>query len=207
MLTARLQHPGIVPIYDAGRWPNGEGYYAMRLIEGQPLSDLIAACGSLDERLALLPKVVAVAEAVAYAHTQRVIHRDLKPRNIVVGAFGEVMVVDWGLAKDLTQSEATPPEGVPVVDVARETHVGEVMGTPAYMPPEQASGGRVDERADVYALGAVLYSVLTGAAPFAGTSSAEVLRQVQQKTPEPVEQRQPGVPRDLAAIVDKAMRR
>jgi WD40 repeat protein/tRNA A-37 threonylcarbamoyl transferase component Bud32 len=207
LLTARLQHPGVVPIYEAGQWPNGESFYAMRLIEGQPLSDHIAGCTSLDERLALLPKVVGVMEAVAYAHTEHVIHRDLKPGNVVVGPFGEVMVVDWGLAKDLTQPDGGDPRGDTSTGAADRTVVGAVMGTPAYMSPEQASGAQVDERTDVYALGALLYHVLTGAPPFTGTGSADILQQVRQGAPEPIEVRQPGVPRDLAAIVGKAMER
>ncbi|HKE17169.1 MAG TPA: protein kinase [Kofleriaceae bacterium] len=205
-LTARLQHPGIVPIYEAGRWPNGESFYAMRLVEGRPLSEVIADCSTLDDRLALLPKVVAVSEAVAYAHTERVLHRDLKPHNVMIGPFGDVVVIDWGLAKDLGRSEATGAEDGRVEGGrAMETIAGAVVGTPAYMPPEQARGEPVDERADVYALGALLYHVLTGAPPFVGASNAVVLEQVLTASPPPVEVRQPGVPRDLAAVIGKAM--
>jgi eukaryotic-like serine/threonine-protein kinase len=205
-LTARLQHPGIVPIYEAGRWPNGESFYAMRLVEGRPLSEVIADCGTLDDRLALLPKVVAVSEAVAYAHTERVLHRDLKPHNVMIGPFGDVVVIDWGLAKDLDRPDPDGAEhGAYAAGAPIETIAGAVVGTPAYMPPEQARGEPVDERADVYALGALLYHVLTGAPPFTGASNAAVLEQVLTTTAPPVEARQPGVPRDLAAVVGKAM--
>ncbi len=207
-LTARLQHPGIVPIYEAGRWPNGESFYAMRLVAGRPLSEVIAGCGSLDERLALLPKVVAVSEAVAYAHTQRVLHRDLKPHNVMIGPFGDVVVIDWGLAKDLAQPDVgASSDGEWDAGSVGETVAGSVIGTPAYMPPEQARGQPVDQRADVYALGALLYHVLTGAPPFDGASNTEILGRVLNDGPQPVEQRQPGVPRDLAAVIKKAMAR
>ena len=102
LVTARLQHPAIVPIYEAGRWPDGVPFYAMKLVTGRSLDALIrAAEGGLAGRLALLPHLLAVAEAVAYAHGQHIVHRDLKPANVLVGAFGETVVVDWGLAKDL----------------------------------------------------------------------------------------------------------
>src|SRR6185436_17041335 len=97
MITARLEHPGIVPVIEAGRWPNGEPYYVMKLVEGRSLKELIAGRKTLAQRLALLPHVIAVAEAVGYAHSQDVIHRDVKPANVVVGEFGETVVVDWGL--------------------------------------------------------------------------------------------------------------
>ncbi|MCU1279763.1 MAG: High-affnity carbon uptake protein Hat/HatR, partial [bacterium] len=100
-VTARLQHPAIVPIYEAGRWADGRPFYAMRFIDGRPLKALIDERATLEERLALLPNVITVAEAIAYAHQRRVIHRDLKPNNVIVGDFGETMVVDWGLAKEL----------------------------------------------------------------------------------------------------------
>src|SRR5688572_16340495 len=108
-ITARLQHPGIVPIYEAGRWSSGHPFYAMKMVAGQPLSAVIAARKELAERLALLPKVLAVAETMAYAHSQGVVHRDLKPGNVLVGEYGETVVIDWGLAKELDDPGAAPP--------------------------------------------------------------------------------------------------
>src|SRR5262249_39048777 len=111
LLTARLQPPSIVPVYDAGRWPSGELFYAMKLVTGRTLADILDEKPlPLAGRLALLQHVIAVAEAIAYAHSERILHRDLKPANILVGSFGETVVVDWGLAKDLAEPEA-PAEG------------------------------------------------------------------------------------------------
>src|SRR5262245_4589876 len=105
LLTARLQHPSIVPLYEAGRWPTGEPFYAMKYVAGRSLLDVILERRTLEQRLALLPHVLAVAEAMAYAHSERIIHRDLKPANILVGDFGETVVIDWGLAKDLSEEQ------------------------------------------------------------------------------------------------------
>lgn len=227
LLTARLQHPSIVPLYEAGRWPSGAPFYAMKLVTGRSLEDVIAESRTLEQRLALLPHVLAATEAMAYAHSEQIIHRDLKPANVLVGAFGETVVIDWGLAKDLALPEVeTPPQEEPAVMVAPVTprpsrrtgpgttppaealtlH-GTVMGTPAYMPREQARGSNVDERADVYALGAILYHLLAGACPYEGETSVEILRQVQAGPPEPLATRQPGIPEDLLTIVNKAMAR
>jgi hypothetical protein len=204
LITARLQHPAIVPIYEAGRWPSGEPFYAMKLVSGRSLDQVIRARKTLAERLALLPNLIAVAEAMAYAHSQRIIHRDLKPANVLVGSFGETVLIDWGLAKDLSAVGATGADAMPFGD---ETEIGTVLGTPTYMPPEQAEGKVVDERADVYALGAVLYHVLCGAPPYGGSSSAETLARVLAEPAPPLLVREPGVPRDLATVVDKAMAR
>ena len=207
LMTARLQHPSIVNVHEAGRWPTGEPFFAMKRVVGQPLDRVVLGAKALEDRLALLPKVLAVAEALAYAHEQGVIHRDLKPANVLVGAFGETVVVDWGLAKDLLregafeEGEEKPPELAP----DGLTVVGTVMGTPAYMAPEQARGERVDERADVYALGAILYTVLSGAPPYVGPSSTAVLEEVLKGPPQPLEERQEGLPEDLLALVRKAM--
>jgi hypothetical protein len=188
----------------------------MRLVSGRPLDKVIAEKKTIAERLALLPNVIAVAEALAYAHGERVIHRDLKPANVLVGSFGETVVIDWGLAKDLGAAESadeTLPATAPSApraeprQEATQTAVGTVMGTPAYMPPEQARGATVDERADVYAIGAMLYHLLAGAPPYVGDSADRILGQVIAKPPEPLARRQSGVPTDLAAIVDKAMAR
>ena len=209
LVTARLQHPAIVPIYEAGRWPDGAPFYAMKMVSGRSLDALIRAAGSLAERLALLPHLLAVAEAVAYAHSQRIIHRDLKPANVLVGAFGEAVLVDWGLAKDLSQpslaGETEDPARPRTPAAAGATVVGSVLGTPAYMPPEQARGLPVDERADVYALGAMLYYLLVGVPPHSGTTVQDVLAAAATQRPDAVEAREPGAPGDLVAIVTKAM--
>lgn len=220
-LTARLQHPGVVPIYEVGRWPSGEPFYAMRLVAGGPLLDRIAAAPSLDQRLALLPHVITVAEAMAYAHSQRIIHRDLKPENVLVGEYGETVVIDWGLAKDLAEETAEAPveraagrapsatssssSGRRRVGRESLTVMGAVMGTLAYMPPEQAYGDPVDERADVYAIGAILYHVIAGAPPYQAETAAALLAKVTTEEPAPIEALQPGTPRDLATILRKAM--
>ncbi len=171
LITARLEHPGIVPIHEAGRWPDGTPFYAMKLVAGRPLKELIDDCKTLEDRLALLPNVIAVADAIAYAHDHKIIHRDLKPSNVIVGEFGETVVIDWGLAKDIAAGPDDPagdptPDGpyrkAPADDGV--TVAGTILGTPAYMSPEQARGEPVDERADVYAIGAMLYQLCTGAA-------------------------------------------
>ena len=208
LMTARLQHPSIVNVHEAGRWPSGEPFYAMKRVVGRPLDTVVRDAGSLDERLALLPKVLAVAEALAYAHEQGVIHRDLKPANVLVGAFGETVVVDWGLAKDiLREGTFDEGEGKAPVELAPDglTMVGSVLGTPAYMAPEQARGEQVDEQADVYALGAILYTVLAGRPPYVGPSSTAVLQDVLKGPPPPLEVQQPGLQEDLLALVRKAM--
>ncbi len=206
-ITARLQHPAIVPVYEAGRWRGGRPFYAMKLVEGQTLDDLLLAAVDIGDRLALLPHLIAVAEAVAFAHGRRVVHRDLKPANVIVGAFGETVVVDWGLARDL-DAVGVPAEHEPrrIEEVdAGQTVTGTILGTPHFMAPEQARGLPVDERADVYALGAMLYFLLTGSPPHAGGSGQEVLAAAAAGGIEPVDRCQPDAPPDLVAVVEKAM--
>jgi len=203
-VTARLQHPGIVPIYEIGKWESGTPFYAMRMVKGRTLRSAIHTRETLNERLTLLPAVIAASEAIAFAHASDVIHRDLTPANIMVGDYGETVVIDWGLAKDLSERE----DDIDVGPYRRDpdapadlTAAGAVIGTAAYMPPEQAAGDRVDARADVYALGAILYHLLAGHAPFRGTND-EVLRKVQDGSPAALP---PSTPRALVSIVTKAM--
>jgi tRNA A-37 threonylcarbamoyl transferase component Bud32/tetratricopeptide (TPR) repeat protein len=190
-ITAQLQHPGVVPIYEVGRQASGAPFYAMKLITGTSLQELIKRTPTFEARLALLTNVATIAEAVAYAHQQGVIHRDLKPANVMVGELGETVVVDWGLAQRLADPAPS----------------GQVVGTPQYMPPEQARGEPLDQRADVYALGALLYHLLVGQPPYPGTSSDEVLAAVSAGAPPPLATRLPEAPPELIAIVDKAMAR
>ncbi len=214
LVTARLQHPAIVPVYDVGRFPDGEIFYAMKLVTGRSLGEVVDEAGSFDKRLALLPHVIAVAEAIAYAHSEHIVHRDLKPANVLIGPFGETVVIDWGIAKDLREQEAAN-EALESLGHSSNggdastslTMAGAILGTPGYMPPEQAGGNAVDERADVYALGAILYHVLAGVAPYDGKSGIEVLTRVLTEPPPSLSTRERRVPRDLLAIVSKAMER
>jgi len=146
-VLARLEHPGIVPVHDAGALPDGRAFYTMKWVQGDRLDRRLSQPVPLAERLRLF---LRVAEAVAFAHARGVLHRDLKPENVMVGAFGEVLVLDWGLAKVL--ADAGDP--VPV----RRTGESAVLGTPGFMSPEQRGGesATVDARADVYSLGAML---------------------------------------------------
>ena len=182
-ITGQLQHPAIPPIHHIGTLPDGRPFLVMKLIKGDTLAQLLEddqdkpGC-SPDNRARLVPVFAQVCQAVAYAHARKVIHRDLKPANVMVGAFGEVQVMDWGLAKVLTdQPEAPEPtaadDGLRTeIRTSREpdsaTQAGSVLGTPAFMSPEQAGGevSRVDERSDVFGLGAVLCAILTGQPPY-----------------------------------------
>ena len=208
LITARLQHPSIVPVYDAGRLADRSPFYAMKLVAGQPLNEAIEKATTLPQRLALLPTVGAIADAIAYAHSQRIIHRDLKPANILVGEYGETIVIDWGLAKDLQGDDPDALDAGPYRAASIDhTVIGAVLGTPAYMAPEQAAGEPVDERADVYALGAILYHVVAGTAPHEGTTFEEMVQRVIVGDIRPLAKREPAIPLDLAAIVTKAMAR
>ena len=187
-VTAGLEHPGIVTVYDEGRDGDGRLFYTMRLMRGRPLSQVLAE-PRLGARLGLLGHYLDACQALAYAHAQGVIHRDLKPSNVMIGAFGETQVVDWGLARRL-DAPGDPPGH------AGETRSGAIVGTPAYMSPEQARGEPADRRSDVWSLGAVLHELLHGAPP----------------RREPDDMREPDappreVPAELAAIAQRALAR
>jgi WD40 repeat protein len=214
LLTARLQHPAIVSVYEAGRWldpggaRDGDPFYAMELVEGRTLDLEIAAAGTLQNRVALLPAVIRVVEAVAYAQEQGIVHRDIKPQNILIGRFGETVLIDWGLAKDLRAPPEPEPELAPAAaedGSAALTEHG--AGTAQYMSPQQARGEPVDPRFDVYALGATLYETLSGAPPYGKGSAAQVRARVLQGPPAPLSEVARGVPLPLQTLVARAMAR
>jgi serine/threonine-protein kinase len=221
-ITGGLEHPGIVPIYGLGAYPDGRPFYVMRFIKGDSLQERIDRFHMADkpgrdagerslELRGLLARFVAVCNAVAYAHSRGVIHRDLKPANVMLGPYGETLLVDWGLAKPLLQEEGTtaPPEGFfqPSVGAGVATQAGAIVGTPGYMAPEQAGGSGAGPAADVYGLGATLYHLLTGRAPFGGPDVREVLRRVVQGQYRPAREVNTSVPAALSAVCQKAMAR
>ncbi len=227
-VTGSLQHPGIVPVYGLGRSDLGRPYYAMRFIEGKlegsSLRDAIRRFHDAEknpgrdpgtsaiEFRELLGRFIDVCDAIAYAHSRGVIHRDLKPGNIMLGPYGETLVVDWGLAKALgrTDPESPPEKHKPVSSAtgdAGQTEPGSVLGTPAYMSPEQARGdvGALCPRSDVYSLGATLYALLTGQPPYHAERAGAVLAAVQKGGFVPPRKLRPAIDRALVAVCLKAM--
>jgi serine/threonine-protein kinase len=222
-VTGQLEHPGIVPVYGLGSYADGRPFYAMRLVKGDSLKEATARFHAADtpgrdpgERTLalrqLLGRFVAVCNAVAYAHSRGVLHRDLKPSNVMLGPYGETLVVDWGVAKAVGKADGMAPSMESTLrplsaEGVTPTEMGQAVGTPAYMSPEQAAG-RLDQlgpQSDIYSLGATLYCLLTGKAPFAGASTPEILRQVGKgEFPRP-RRVKPGVPAALEAVCLKAM--
>ncbi len=255
-VTAKLEHPGIVPVYEVG-----EGhlpYYTMRFVKGGTLGQVTRSyhkariAGKADPvgLVKLLGAFVGVCHAVAYAHSRGFIHRDLKGQNIVLGEFGEVIVLDWGLARRIDAAPGTgrsrpstdphvpnscavdattaafTSDSAETLAVERETPAerqncapsprdvllertaeGQVLGTPAYMAPEQAEGRQhqTDARTDVYGLGAILYEILTGQPPFQARTTSELLQKVRREPPRPPRQLNPGVAAALEAVCLKAL--
>ena len=203
----QLQHPGIVPVYGIGLHEDGRPSFAMKLIKGQTLAELL---DSNDRGVDLMTVYEQVVQTVAYAHSRGVIHRDLKPANVMVGAFGEVQVVDWGFAKILGHEDVPRAPDRTVIATLRSGPVGSqsiegsVMGTPAYMPPEQAMGqiDDLDERSDVFALGAILLEVLTGQPPYTGEPRDQLIAAAQSRLdPALARLEAAGVHEDLDALV------
>ena len=225
-----LEHPNIVPIHDVGIEENGDYYFVMKYVAGETLESIIdkLAAGDRDvhARFGVERRVqifLALLEAVGFAHSKGILHRDIKPANVMLGAYGEVVLMDWGIAKRLRDAGPAPieplPERTPAAGVADEgtsrgalfqTRVGELIGTPAYMSPEQSRGEPIDERSDVYSLSVLFYELLTLRHPLAEkTSLAEMLHAI---THEPMRMagavshpHQPSVSMDLSWFLRKGL--
>jgi serine/threonine protein kinase/formylglycine-generating enzyme required for sulfatase activity len=249
-ITARLDHPGVVPVHELGACDDERPFFTMRFVRGRSLGEIFALARNGEEgwnSSRAITALIKVCQAVAYAHSKGIVHRDLKPANVMVGRFGEVYVLDWGLAKvvgegareervdrcfamgeepsrtastapartpvDGAESNLAPATGESSNSSPHATQVGTVLGTPSYMALEQAEGRsqEVDARADVHSLGAMLYELLAGEAPYtmpgSGISPAIVLEQVLRGPPRPVLSIEPKAPVELVAICEKAMAR
>ena len=207
-ITGQLEHPSIVPVYELGEI-KGEPYYTMKLIKGRTLSELLAESATSLPRL--LGTFLKACDAIAFAHSRGIIHRDLKPDNIMVGEFGEVLVLDWGLAKPIDADETVAIEQTLNLDAAdaQLTLEGDVLGTPAYMSPEQARGDlqNIAETSDIYSLGGILYTILTGLSPVEAKNARQALLRVSRGEIQSPDLRTPqkGIAKELTAITMKAM--
>jgi hypothetical protein len=209
IVTANLEHPGVVPVYERGV-REGAPYYAMRKVSGRTLSAAIAATRTPAERLALVPAVIRAAHALGFAHERGVVHRDVKPDNIILGDHGETVILDWGIAKVRGLPDGhrhDSPLGNVVASAGEGTLAGAILGTPSYMAPEQAHGdiAAIDPRTDVFALGAVLYEVLSGRPPYREPTLVLTLSAASQAQFDAIDRAAPKAPAGLRAIVARAL--
>ncbi|KAF0242717.1 MAG: serine/threonine protein kinase-related [Planctomycetota bacterium] len=226
-ITSQLEHPNIVPVHEIGRNADGSIFYTMKFVRGETMAGRLDATNAdksltpgeaLAKRLSMLDAFVDVCNAVAYAHSRGVVNRDLKPANVMLGEYGETLVLDWGLAcvKGQADTNAEKLQGktrsfgkAPITESSKLTYAGDVLGTPAYMPPEQAQGKieLVDEKSDVYSLGAMLYEIVTGCMPFLFADVNALMNAVKNDKPLPILTREREAPPELAALVESAMER
>ena len=213
-VTAQLQHPNTVPVYEIGNNIQRHLYFTMKKVEGETLRDILEKqilgdaetmrVYNLDRMLGV---IIQICNALAYAHAHGVVHRDIKPENLLIGSFGEVMLLDWGVAKVWAMEDDEVEQGIRAHEEL--TDIGQRPGTPLYMSPEQVRGGgtEIDARTDIYSIGVVLYEILTLKEPHRGEKVNETFDMIVNEKPIPPEQRAPNrhIPRQLAQIVMRAL--
>jgi serine/threonine-protein kinase len=199
-LCSALEHPNICAIYDIGE-AEGLAYIVMQFLEGKTLKQVIG--GRPLETLGALSIAIQIADALAVAHANGIVHRDIKPNNVVVAPGGQAKVLDFGLAKLLARTEAEARSAS--TDHDSVTELGVPYGSFGYGSPEQASGERVDHRSDIFSLGVVLYEMITGQVPFKGKNRIEILHAVLNQAPRPIAQWNPNAPPELQTILDRAL--
>ena len=218
-VTAQLAHPNIIPVYEIGKNPQGQIYFSMKKVEGENLFKVLVRIAQGDSHTSeqytldrLLSIVTQIAHALTYAHTHGVIHRDVKPENIFLGLFGEVYLMDWGVAKvwGMPADELSEPQAIDIHADLAITAAGQRPGTPLYMSPEQIRGTPpIDERTDIFSLGVVLYEVLAQQEPFRGATVQETFTNILHKTPSPPSKiaTHHSVPPELDAICRRALKK
>ena len=216
-ITGQLEHPNIVPVHDIGYLDDYGIYFSMKFIQGESLYDIIKKLEKKNKSYIenydlyfMLNIFRKVCDAVSFAHSTNIIHRDIKPANIMVGNYGEVLLMDWGMAKEIVESSEDSLNKISPNDLAPKTQYGVVKGTPAYMPPEQASGevGRIDFRSDIFLLGACLYQMFTYNPPFIGCNLREIIyksRKCEFIPPDSLLFKNLQIPLELSRIIKKAM--
>ena len=208
-VTGALEHPNIVPVYELGQRSDGTLYYTMRVVPGRTLAQAIGECSGHGERLALVNHFSGLCQAIAYAHSRGIVHRDIKPDNVMIGEFGETVVLDWGMAKLCDDPGERTNESAPRLQLGdlSLTMEGSLCGTPLYMSPEQLSGRitEVDQRSDVWSLGVVLYTILSGRSPFSGRTLPEIVSLVNAGKYQRLRALDARTPPELAAVVERAL--
>jgi eukaryotic-like serine/threonine-protein kinase len=210
-ITAQLDHPNIVPVHEIGTDERGNLYFTMKRVEGRTLNDWIDESGGLprqpEQSRLMLDAYLKVCDAVAFAHSRGVIHCDIKPSNVMVGPFGQVYLMDWGLAQVLGEPAPAADAGVETAEEPAPRRAGRPAGTPAFMSPEQAACAPLDKRADVFGLGALLYTILTGDPPFPGEDTESALSQAKAGEIAPAAEIFALFPRALCDACMRAMAR
>ena len=214
-IAAKLEHPGVVPVYDVEQSDQQQPYYTMKLVRGKTLEEEIHNYRKLKSgteaaklaKLRLMNVFIAICRAMEYSHDNGIIHRDLKPQNVILGDYGETIILDWGLAKSVNDDPFTKDHVSQTPGEIQMTSPGSVMGTPAYMSPEQATGltENVDHRSDIYSLGVILFQIMTGELPYRSTTGDEMIAEVLAGNPKKPRDVLPSIPKPLAAICRRAM--